>query len=314
VLAGLAARGVDVRGLLWRAHPRQAHFAEQDNVNLAAMVDGAGGEVLLDERGVVGKPSPEAVIVAPERGSHCHRVGQDRSATGAGTTRTTSGIGRRSTFPSATARDHPGTISNSRFAGPRSVRSRTRSASVGRTRLPSTIATLSAARCGTPSSNPAGDARCPPSQRWGRSRAGRTRCRCCGPIRRNARRPFAPNGSGHRADTVTLQGLCSLVYLEDQASGRSTPRCGGAGASGTARGAIVLVIPIATARPRPSSIEQALVDILQRRRPYRSTTSKHRGTPIYVREGRDRGRRVDGDRVRQPQSTFMDPRLRDRAH
>jgi phosphatidylserine/phosphatidylglycerophosphate/cardiolipin synthase-like enzyme len=50
VLAGLAARGVAVRGLLWRAHPRQAHFAEQDNVNLAAMVDGAGGEVLLDER------------------------------------------------------------------------------------------------------------------------------------------------------------------------------------------------------------------------------------------------------------------------
>ena len=50
VLAHLAARGVDVRGLLWRAHPRQAHFAEQDNVARTAAVDRAGGEILLDER------------------------------------------------------------------------------------------------------------------------------------------------------------------------------------------------------------------------------------------------------------------------
>jgi phosphatidylserine/phosphatidylglycerophosphate/cardiolipin synthase-like enzyme len=50
VLAGLARRGVRVRGLLWRSHPRQAHFAEQDNVGFTKAVDQAGGEVLLDER------------------------------------------------------------------------------------------------------------------------------------------------------------------------------------------------------------------------------------------------------------------------
>ena len=50
VLAELARRGVHVRGLLWRSHPRQAHFAEQDNVGFTKAVDHAGGEVLLDER------------------------------------------------------------------------------------------------------------------------------------------------------------------------------------------------------------------------------------------------------------------------
>ena len=50
VLAGLARRGVQVRGLLWRSHPRRAHFAEQDNLGFTKAVDAAGGEVLLDER------------------------------------------------------------------------------------------------------------------------------------------------------------------------------------------------------------------------------------------------------------------------
>jgi len=50
VLADVARRGVQVRGLLWRSHPRQAHFAEQENAALAKMVDEAGGEIVLDER------------------------------------------------------------------------------------------------------------------------------------------------------------------------------------------------------------------------------------------------------------------------
>ncbi|MDQ1456700.1 MAG: hypothetical protein QOH28_2320 [Actinomycetota bacterium] len=50
VLADVARRGVQVRGLLWRSHPRQAHFAEQSNAALAKMVDEAGGEIVLDER------------------------------------------------------------------------------------------------------------------------------------------------------------------------------------------------------------------------------------------------------------------------
>jgi phosphatidylserine/phosphatidylglycerophosphate/cardiolipin synthase-like enzyme len=50
VLADAAKRGVDVRGLLWRSHPRQAHFSEQENASLAKQVNRAGGEVVLDER------------------------------------------------------------------------------------------------------------------------------------------------------------------------------------------------------------------------------------------------------------------------
>ena len=50
VLCDLVKRGVHVRGLLWRSHPRQAHFSEQEHVRLVKEVNEAGGEVLLDER------------------------------------------------------------------------------------------------------------------------------------------------------------------------------------------------------------------------------------------------------------------------
>jgi phosphatidylserine/phosphatidylglycerophosphate/cardiolipin synthase-like enzyme len=50
VLADLARRDVHVRGLLWRSHPRQAHFSEQDNTALVREVNEAGGELVLDER------------------------------------------------------------------------------------------------------------------------------------------------------------------------------------------------------------------------------------------------------------------------
>ena len=50
VLTELVGRGVHVRGLLWRSHPRQAHFSEQQNVALVKQVNAAGGELLLDER------------------------------------------------------------------------------------------------------------------------------------------------------------------------------------------------------------------------------------------------------------------------
>ena len=50
VLAELAERGVHVRGLLWRSHPRQAHLSEQQNTKLVRQVNEAGGEILLDER------------------------------------------------------------------------------------------------------------------------------------------------------------------------------------------------------------------------------------------------------------------------
>jgi phosphatidylserine/phosphatidylglycerophosphate/cardiolipin synthase-like enzyme len=50
VLAGLAGRGVQVRGLLWRSHPSVTHFNEEQNRHLGEVVNDAGGEILLDER------------------------------------------------------------------------------------------------------------------------------------------------------------------------------------------------------------------------------------------------------------------------
>jgi phosphatidylserine/phosphatidylglycerophosphate/cardiolipin synthase-like enzyme len=50
VLAELAGRGVQVRGLLWRSHPELAHFQEEENLHLGEVVNRAGGEILLDER------------------------------------------------------------------------------------------------------------------------------------------------------------------------------------------------------------------------------------------------------------------------
>ena len=50
LLTELARRGVEVRGLLWRSHPKTMGFNEEEQTELAAIVNAAGGEVLLDQR------------------------------------------------------------------------------------------------------------------------------------------------------------------------------------------------------------------------------------------------------------------------
>ncbi len=50
VLVAALGRGVDVRGLVWRSHPDQEGYAEQENAHVAQVVNDAGGEVLADER------------------------------------------------------------------------------------------------------------------------------------------------------------------------------------------------------------------------------------------------------------------------
>jgi len=50
LFADASARGVDVRGLLWRSHSDRISFSKKENRHLAVAVDDAGGEVLLDER------------------------------------------------------------------------------------------------------------------------------------------------------------------------------------------------------------------------------------------------------------------------
>jgi phosphatidylserine/phosphatidylglycerophosphate/cardiolipin synthase-like enzyme len=50
LLVVLLRRGVDVRGLVWRSHPDEAHLSEEEAVHLAETVNEEGGEILLDER------------------------------------------------------------------------------------------------------------------------------------------------------------------------------------------------------------------------------------------------------------------------
>jgi len=50
ILAELSRKGVDVRGLVWRSHPDEEKFSEEENLHLGQVVNEAGGEVLLDER------------------------------------------------------------------------------------------------------------------------------------------------------------------------------------------------------------------------------------------------------------------------
>lgn len=50
VLADVARRKVQVKGLLWRSHTSLIRFSEEANRNLGSTVNEAGGEVLLDQR------------------------------------------------------------------------------------------------------------------------------------------------------------------------------------------------------------------------------------------------------------------------
>jgi phosphatidylserine/phosphatidylglycerophosphate/cardiolipin synthase-like enzyme len=50
LLSDLASRGVEIRGLLWRSHPKVFGFNEKDASDLARVVNDAGGILLLDAR------------------------------------------------------------------------------------------------------------------------------------------------------------------------------------------------------------------------------------------------------------------------
>ena len=50
LLAGLARRGVAIRGLLWRSHPALVHFNQDANRVLSTMVNRAGGQLVADQR------------------------------------------------------------------------------------------------------------------------------------------------------------------------------------------------------------------------------------------------------------------------
>jgi phosphatidylserine/phosphatidylglycerophosphate/cardiolipin synthase-like enzyme len=67
-----AERGVLVKGLMWRSYPNRFQFNEEQNRHLAEAIERAGGEVLLDQRVLLGGSHHQRLVVlrhpdAPDR-------------------------------------------------------------------------------------------------------------------------------------------------------------------------------------------------------------------------------------------------------
>jgi phosphatidylserine/phosphatidylglycerophosphate/cardiolipin synthase-like enzyme len=60
---GAADRGVLVKGLMWRSYPNVLQFNEEQNRHLAQTIERAGGEVLLDQRVLLGGSHHQRLVV-----------------------------------------------------------------------------------------------------------------------------------------------------------------------------------------------------------------------------------------------------------
>lgn len=70
LLSGLASRGVQIRGLLWRSHPGIFGFNEGEASDLADVVNRAGGVVLLDARIRRGGSHHQKLVLLLHRDRH----------------------------------------------------------------------------------------------------------------------------------------------------------------------------------------------------------------------------------------------------
>ena len=70
LLSGLASRGIKIRGLLWRSHPGMFGFNEKEASDLAGIVNGAGGVVLLDARVRRGGSHHQKLVLLLHPGRH----------------------------------------------------------------------------------------------------------------------------------------------------------------------------------------------------------------------------------------------------
>lgn len=70
LLSGLANRGIDIRGLLWRSHPQMFGFNEGEASDLASVVNYAGGVVLLDARVRRGGSHHQKLVMLLHPGHH----------------------------------------------------------------------------------------------------------------------------------------------------------------------------------------------------------------------------------------------------
>jgi phosphatidylserine/phosphatidylglycerophosphate/cardiolipin synthase-like enzyme len=63
LFAGAAARGVIVKGLVWRSHLDALQYSEEENRHLGEAIEAAGGEVLLDQRLRIGGSHHQKLVV-----------------------------------------------------------------------------------------------------------------------------------------------------------------------------------------------------------------------------------------------------------
>src|SRR4029450_1891821 len=74
VLAAAAARGVAVRGLMWRSHLDGFRYHEAENRHLGEAIQAAGGECLLDMRVRPGGSHHQKLVVLRYQGRPEHDV------------------------------------------------------------------------------------------------------------------------------------------------------------------------------------------------------------------------------------------------
>ncbi|WP_422746474.1 phospholipase D family protein [Mycobacterium sp. WMMD1722] len=63
LFSAAAARGVVVKGLVWRSHTDKFSYSQKENEHLGAAIERAGGEVLLDQRVRIGGSHHQKLVV-----------------------------------------------------------------------------------------------------------------------------------------------------------------------------------------------------------------------------------------------------------
>ena len=221
-LSGLARRGVDIQGLLWRSHPGIFGFNEGEASDLADIVNRAGGVLLLDARIRRGGSHHQKLVLLLHHGRPM-RISPSSvastSATGVATTSVMKAIRRPRRSTRRSARGRPGTTSRPRSTDRPSPISWRRSANGGTMRR----------RWSGPASGSAGSPYEPPANEETprpapalRASPPATGSHAVQVLRTYpAKRPpypFAPDGerSIARMYSKALARARSFIYVEDQ--------------------------------------------------------------------------------------------------